>query len=139
MLTEIWLRQRGYDKWVQTEATILSSELAEPDAGLLRSEKSGKLNSRDQFYWHSTCVIGWKDGSDSFHTASYSVPEWSQLFQLYEGQTVFIRYNPACPGEYYLRELSIYKAALTLHRILRIAFIALSLIWFALILWRRFH
>jgi hypothetical protein len=137
MLTENWERLRGYDKWIQTEATILSSELTEPDAGLERNEKRSNLGS--PFQWHSTCTIGWTDVSGISHKGSYTVPELSPLFQLYQGQTVPIRYNPACPGEYYLHELCINKAASTLKRTLFIAYFAFFLIWFAHELWRHFH
>jgi hypothetical protein len=137
MLIEIWERLRGYNKWIQTEATILSSVLAEPAAGLPRSERTGKLRSLLQ--WQSTCVIGWTDTSGRAHTASYAVDEHSRLFQLYDGQTISIRYNLACPGEYYLRELCRYKAISTLIRIILIAWFALYLLWLAHSLWRDFH
>jgi hypothetical protein len=137
MLTEIRNRLHGYDKWIQTDATILSSELAEPDAGLECNEK--RSNPGSPFQWHSTCTIGWTDVSGITHKGSYTISELSPLFQLYEGQIVPIRYNPACPGEYYLRELCIYKATSTIKGMLLIAFFAFSLFMFAFSLWRHFH
>lgn len=137
MHTGIWLRLRGYDKWIQTEAKILSSELTEPDAGLERNEKRSNLGSPLQ--WHSTCTIGWTDTSGISHTGSYTISELSPLFQLYDGQTVPIRYNPASPEEFYLRELSIYKATSIIRVMLLIAFFALCLFMFVHDLWRDFH
>jgi hypothetical protein len=137
ILIEIWERLRGYDKWIQTEATILTSELTEPDAGLERNEKRSNLGSPLQ--WHSTCTIGWTDVSGISHKSSYTVSELSPLFQLYDGQTVPIRYNPACQGEYCLRELCIYKATSTIKGMLLIAWFAFCFIWFAYSTWRHFH
>jgi hypothetical protein len=108
MLIEIWERLRGYDKWTKTDATILSSELVEPQAGLPRSERSGKRGSALQ--WRSTCVISWTDKSGSAHNATYTVSDSSRLFQCYDGQTVSIRYNPVNADEYYLRALFRDKA-----------------------------
>jgi hypothetical protein len=93
MLIEIWERLRGYDKWIETEATILSSDL---------------VNQM------SKNVIGWTDMSGRSHTARYSVHSGSRLYQLYDGQTVTIRYNRANPGEYYFRELFRYRALVVL-------------------------
>jgi len=137
MLTQIRNRLRGYDKWIETEAKILSSELTEPDAGLEHNEKRSNLGS--PFQWHSTCMIGWTDVSGISHKGTYTVSELSPLFQMYDGQTVPIRYNPACPGEYYLRELCIYQATSTIRGMLSIASFAFILSMFAFSLWRDFH
>jgi hypothetical protein len=93
MLIEIWERLRGYDKWTQTEATILSSDLV------------GQVSKN---------VIGWTDVSGKSHTAKYSVFSGSRLYQLYDGQTVTIRYNQANPAEYYFRDLFRYWVLLIL-------------------------
>jgi len=37
------------------------------------------------------------------HAAEYTVSENSPLFQLYDGQTAAIRYNPSNPEQFYLR------------------------------------
>jgi hypothetical protein len=79
MLIEIWERLRGYDKWIQTDATIMSSDLV------------GQLSKN---------VIGWNDESGKSHRAMYSVHSSSRLYQLYDGQTVTIRYNHANPDQY---------------------------------------
>jgi hypothetical protein len=139
MLIELWKRPRGYDKWIQTEAKILSSELTEPEAGLTRSERSGTQNLRDQLQWHSTCVIGWKDAADSFHTASYSVSEISPLFQLYEGQTVSIRYNPVNPSEFYLHELFIDRVSITAANVVDLLVYSTILVAMFIMIWHHFH
>jgi hypothetical protein len=91
MLIEIWERLRGYDKWIQAEATIKSSQLA-------RSASEGP----PMLEWQSTCVLLWKDSSGQEHTSVFEVRDNSPLFQLYDGQTVVIRYNPANANEFYL-------------------------------------
>jgi hypothetical protein len=108
MLIEIWERLRGYDKWIQTEATILSSELIEPLIESPRDENIIQQNPiKNPFVqWLSKCSIRWTDRSGASHTANYSVSEGSQLFLLYDGQTVSIRYNPVNPDEYYIQLLS---------------------------------
>jgi len=42
MLIEIWEHLRGYDKWIQTEATIQSSDLAEVDLSDIRYSRFGR-------------------------------------------------------------------------------------------------
>jgi hypothetical protein len=92
MLIEIWERLRGYDKWVETEATINSSRLADVEL----------FNSRAAREWRSASTLAWTDQAGQQHSASFEVSDNSPLFQLYEGQTVTIRCNPANPNEFYL-------------------------------------
>lgn len=139
MLIDIRKRLRGYDKWIPTEAKILSSKLTEPEAGLRRSERSGTQNSRDQWQWHSTCMIGWKDASDSFHTAFYSVSEISPLFQFYEGQTVSIRYNPVNPGEFYLHELFIDRVSMTVGNAVDLLLYSTIVVAIIFMIWHHFR
>ena len=113
-LIEIWKRPRGYNKWIETEATILSSKLAKSAIIPSNSDKFDKLLSKSlwrMLQWHSTCTILWTDISEIPHMASYSVGENSVLFQLYEGETIPIRYNPIYPEEYYLRDLLVNRIA----------------------------
>lgn len=92
MLIEIWERLRGYDKWIQKEATVESSE-----------PTNYQLHGRDLSY--SEDVIVWTDSAGEKHRAAISVQAHSPLFQLVQGSMVGIRYNPADPEEYYLREV----------------------------------
>ena len=40
------------------------------------------------------------------HKGKFKVSENSPLFQLYDGQTLTIRYNPANPRQFYQREVA---------------------------------
>ena len=111
MLIEIWERLRGYDKWTQTEATIRSSDLEDVDVGI---PSGSYCPDRTIDEWQSFCDIAWTDASGTQHTAEYSVSEDSPLFQLYEGQKVILRYNPADPDHYYLRGVLRSKVLSTL-------------------------
>jgi hypothetical protein len=104
MLIEIWERLRGYDKWLQTEATIKSSELAEVWVATDPDDRGGKNKPSGAAIkeWRSTCSLAWSDAASQPHKAQFEVSDNSPLFQLYEGQAVTIRYNPANPGEFYL-------------------------------------
>lgn len=146
MLIEIWERLRGYDKWIQAEATILSSKLAKSGVVPSDSDRFDKLCSKSLWQimrWHSTCTIRWADLSGTPHTARYAVGERSALFQLYDGQTVPIRYNPACPEEYYLRDLLINRTASRIKGIFWISLSALNILYLTsrltYLLWHHFH
>jgi hypothetical protein len=94
MLIEIWERLRGYDKWIPTEAKVESSKVKEtldPESGYI-AYSSGDL-------------LVWTDQQGEHQRAYFTVPDDSPLYQLVEGATVTIRYNPADPYQYYLREL----------------------------------
>lgn len=122
MLIELWERLRGYDKWIQTEATIKSSKLVKMQPGW--PWKTGHKSQNPDGGWQSNCVISWTDALGSSHTGRYWVSERSRLFQRYDGQTVGIRYDPAKPGEYYLRELSRQKARFILKRLFWFVYLA---------------
>jgi len=141
MLIEIWERLRGYDKWIQTEATIKSSDLEDLGFGsfrTFRNDKSCRMGLNDQ--WQSKCLISWTDASGIPRTGSYAVSERSPLFHLYEGKTVSIRYNPACPEKYYLRELFWHKATFRVCAwavlLFCVAGLAVNLVVYSIGLWR---
>ena len=97
MLIEIWERLRGYDKWVQAEAKIESSDV-------------NKTPVRDRgqvvgYSYSSGDTLTWTDASGEKQYATFSVPDDSPLYQLIGGESVTIRYNPANPEQYYFREL----------------------------------
>ena len=92
MLIEIWERLRGYDKWIKSEATVESSE-----------PTNQELHGRDLSF--SEDVIAWTDRAGEKHRAPINVQAHSPLFQLVQGSKIDIRYNPADPEGYYLREL----------------------------------
>jgi len=116
MVTRFWAARRlGCHKWPEAEATILSSELREP---LAADFDLGPSSSFD-LECESKCVISWIDSSGKEHKSEFGVPESSPLFQLYDGQTVPIRYNPSNPDEFYLREAAISHLSNRLHYAIR--------------------
>ena len=95
MLIEIWEWLRGYRRWNETEGVIESAEIhREPlgDRGIL-------------FITTSADTLAWHDQSGQKHSAKLVLPEKSPLFSLKEGDEVTIRYDPAYPDRFYLREL----------------------------------
>ena len=96
MLLRYWERLRGYDRWPQVEGTIQSSRISEEGADQIRG------NGEQVYEWRSTNVLVWKDLAGESHSAEFDVSEDSPLFQLYDGQTVPLRFNPANPDEFYL-------------------------------------
>ena len=94
MLIEIWERLRGYDKWIQTEAKVESSNVRET----LDAESGGIAYSCED-------VLIWADQQGGNQRAYFAVSDDSSLYQLISGDLFSIRYNPADPDQYYLREL----------------------------------
>jgi Protein of unknown function (DUF3592) len=109
MVTGFWaVRRRGCHKWPEVEAKILSSEIREPHvAGF---EDPGPSSSF-ALECEARCAISWTDSSGKKHLSEYGVPESSPLFQLYEGQTVTIRCDPARPDDFYLRGAAVWHWA----------------------------
>jgi hypothetical protein len=105
MIIELWERLRGYDKWVLAEATIVSAELAEVNVVAVPTARNLKRNpnAASMKEWRSRCAIVWKNAQGHQLGGDYEVSDNSPLFQLYEGQTVSIRFDPGNPREFYLR------------------------------------
>ena len=97
MLTGIWERLRGYDKWVAAEATIESSKMKETP----HMDRSGNLT----YTYDSRDVLLWTDKHGEGQRAYFEVPDDSPLYQLVGGEKLNIRYNPDDPEQYYFREL----------------------------------
>lgn len=120
MLTEIWEKVRGYDKWTKTEATVISS-VPKP-SGILDGGKAGKNPSATQ--WNAAVRIGWKDVAGEAYSEQFEVGEDSPLYQLCEGNTLYIRVNPKRPTQFYVpgliesNVLAVWKAALTITMVL---------------------
>jgi hypothetical protein len=99
MSIKLWERLRGYDRWIQTEATVESSNVEEIIDGFdPRSETTTSTR-------HGYEELVWNDGSGIVWKREVDVGEDSPLFQLYDGKSVTIRLNPTSPGECYVREL----------------------------------
>jgi uncharacterized protein DUF3592 len=111
MLIELWEKIRGYDKWRPVEAKILSSKLDDVQV-LAVPDGFGRVQTGDE--WQSTCGISWTDANGKEHQARFKVSEDSPLFQLYDGQTLEIRYNPENPDQFYQRGVAHAKLMMTL-------------------------
>lgn len=63
-------------------------------------------------------VLIWTDANGREQRAFFRVPQGSPLYELLGGDTISIRYNPAQPGQFYLRELTQHRANTLAKRIL---------------------
>lgn len=100
MLIQFWERLCGYHKWVPANATVLSSNLA--GIGLDGAVEDKRQNGKIVVGWESHCKIAWRDQHGAVHNALFAVDEESPLYQLCDGDTVEIRFNPKKPADYYL-------------------------------------
>ena len=98
MLLEYWEQLRGYDKWVQTQATIERSDVTKSPV----ADRSGHVVG---YTYDAGDVIRWTDQNGENQYATFEVEETSPLFQLIDGETVSIRYDPAHPDRFYYRDL----------------------------------
>jgi hypothetical protein len=128
MLAELWERLRGYDRWTQTEAIVHSSDPKLDEVQLMRVRGEEAYASRliggsalgslvkgfedlgdkrpPAADWVSICWFSWMDESGKPHRSQiYRVIENSPLFQLIDGETVTLRYNPANPDQFFFRVL----------------------------------
>jgi hypothetical protein len=116
MLIEWWEKLRGYGKWPETTATVVSS--VPTPAGVLDGDKPAKNPSATQ--WNSVVRIVWKDSASQSHSEQFEVGEESPLYQLCEQDMLIIRVKPGEPDEIYVRGLIgskvsiIWKSALTI-------------------------
>ena len=96
MLVQLWERLRGYDRWPETDAVIVSSATIRRKFGL-----PGPRPSQARF---STDLLAWKDRSGEPHLAPFVNEEASPLYHLLEGETIRIRFDPKRPNRFYNRE-----------------------------------
>jgi hypothetical protein len=126
MLIELWERLRGYDKWVETKAIVESADQKKTTLVNRYGNKTDK--------WTSDDVIVWTDAQGHKQYADFTVDEPSKLFQLIDGETVTIRYNPSRPEEFYYRDLLRYRV----RRFLQITLLVLFLVAFlSFLVWLR--
>jgi Protein of unknown function (DUF3592) len=114
MLIEIWERLRGYDKWIETQATAESSSVEKTPIKSRYGETVG-------YEYASGDVITWIDRQGEKQYADFTVPDDSPLYQMVGGETVTIRYDPASPDRFYYRDLLRTKV----HTTVRITLITL--------------
>jgi hypothetical protein len=110
MLIDFWERLRGYDKWIETDATVASASMEQK----LQYDRSWGA----YYTYGSGDVLVWTDSSGREQRAFFSVPQGSTLYKLLGGDTISIRYNPAQPGQYYLRALLQTRLNLIAKRVL---------------------
>jgi hypothetical protein len=96
MLIELWERLRGYDKWVEAEAKVVSYET-------LRKELGDKIPKPRESQFSSDILV-WMDQQGELQFGPFVNHEGSRLFQTFEGEIVPIRYDPSKPSRYYNRE-----------------------------------
>lgn len=97
MLIEFWERLCGYDKWVETQATIASASTEQK----IHRERSWGTT----YTYGSGDVLIWTDQNGRERRGFFRVPDGSPLYKLLGGDAIPIRYNPAQPDQFYLREL----------------------------------
>jgi hypothetical protein len=95
MLIEWWEKLRGYDKWPEAEATIISGERIRR-ALRMRGPKSTEV---------SADMLMWKDQYARKQYGPFVTYDTSPQYQVLEGETILIRYSPAKPHRYYNRAL----------------------------------
>ena len=121
MLIDIWERMHGYERWIETEATIESC-------------RTTRLQVRGRDASYSENILLWTDRAGQNHRAPFTAPADSPLYLLVQGVTIGIRYNPADPEQYYLRELFQTRARNALSTTV---IVALFIVAFMLFLWFR--
>lgn len=95
MLIELWERLRGYHEWVETEANIESFQTVRKRLG--RSDRIPRTRNV------SSDLLVWRDQHGRRHYGPFVNLDTSPLYQLLEGETIRIRYDPANPDRYYNR------------------------------------
>src|ERR1035441_8704782 len=103
MLIEFWESLCGYDKWTPTEATVESSNYSDRVVtyGYNTQSVDGLTRPETTTVNQSTSVITWTDESGKLYRSQYTVTKPSPLFEMYGGEKVPIRYNPANPSDFY--------------------------------------
>ncbi len=98
MILELYERLRGYDKWVETQAKIESSDVNKtPVANRFGQVVSYRYSAGD--------ILIWVDSRGEHQYADFNVDENSPLYQILGGESVTIRFDPANPDRFYYRDL----------------------------------
>lgn len=119
-LIEMWERLRGYDRWTLADAKVRSSRVEKT----AHSDRAGNVT----YTWASGDELVWTDHKGEEHSADFTVPDDSPLYQLIGGETVSIRYDPSDPDRFYFRDLlqsRVHTAVkTTVYTLLFLAFLA---------------
>ena len=94
MLSELWARMRGIDKWPEVQATVRAISLYEEPPHTLY-ECARKL---------AEVTFAYIDDRHDLQYGSIVVEDSSTLYDAKENDTFSIRVNPAHPEQYYSPE-----------------------------------
>ena len=121
MLIEIWERLRGYDKWVSVEAKVFSAaQIREKLVDGYQVSPTSRFSGE---------LLLWKDMEGEPHFGPFVTQETSPLYQLLEGESIAIYYNPAKPDRYYCRPHFISWVALITKAILALILGGGFIVW----------
>jgi hypothetical protein len=121
MFIEIWERLRGYDKWIETQATVESAaEIRRALGKRYQESPESRVSGR---------LLIWKDQYCRTQCGGFVAHDISPLYQLLDGETISIRYNPTHPDRYYCRANWLSWAAFILKTILVVAAAGGFIIW----------
>jgi endonuclease YncB( thermonuclease family) len=97
MLIKLWEHLRVYDKWPEATARFETADLQKTT----HTDRAGNVSHT----WASLDTLVWTDRLGTSHSANFKVPDDSSIYQMIDGDTVTIRYNPSRPDRFYYREL----------------------------------
>jgi len=128
MMTKLWERVLGYDKWIETTATFEAADVQKtPHYG-----RDGSVS----YTYNSLDKISWTDQSGSTHRADFRVPDDSPIYQLVDGNQATIRYDPAQPSRFYYPDLFRTRITIVLQRVgYAILFLVILSLFIALHIW----
>lgn len=98
MILELYERLRGYDKWVETQAKIESSDVS-------KTPFANRYGQVVDYRYSAGDILTWVDSHGENQYADFDVGENSPLYLLLGGESVTIRYDPASPDRFYYRDL----------------------------------
>jgi hypothetical protein len=128
MMTKLWERAIGYDKWIETIATFGA-------ANVQKTPHNGRDGSVSYTY-NSFDTISWTDHSGATHSADFKVPDNSPIYQMVDGNQATIRYDPSRPDRFYYPDLFRTRIDTVLQRIgYTILFLVILALFVALHLW----
>jgi hypothetical protein len=125
MLMELWEKLRGYDKWIETTAKVDSSEVTKEPV----TDRYGRVIG---YSFNAGDIITWTDNRGENQYATFDIREGSKLYQLIDGDSASIRYDPIHPERFYYRDLLRYRLKIAVSAgltIFVVASLAITIIW----------
>jgi hypothetical protein len=128
MMTKLWERLLGYDKWIETTATFEAADVQKTP----HHSRDGSVS----YTYTSFDTILWADQSGATHRADFKVPDDSPIYQMVDGNQATIRYDPTQPDRFYYPDLFRTRIATVLQRIgYTILFLVILTLFIALHIW----